>query len=138
MSSSTTSYVRLLPSARAERKAAGGRPWNTTGVPLSVPASKDTALYGADLHVCHLGWSYGDHNARRVPRDHSERRQSGADGRRPGVGGTHLPGAEAAHRVEPADVHSPRDVHHRVLSRIQAHGGGPRARHHDPLRACHA
>lgn len=40
--------------------------------------------------------------------------------------------------LEPADIHPPRDVHHRVLSRAQAHGDGTRARHHDPLWACHA
>lgn len=40
----------------------------------------------------------------------------------------------AAHRVELTDVHPPRDIRHRVLGRVQAHGDGPRARHHDPLR----
>jgi uncharacterized protein ydhG len=30
------------------------------------------------------------------------------------------------------------NVHHQVLGRIQAHGYGTRARHHDPLRAGHA
>lgn len=54
------------------------------------------------------------------------------------LGLAQLPGAGAAHRVEPADVHPPRHVHHRVLGCVQAHGDGPRARHHDPLRACHA
>lgn len=54
------------------------------------------------------------------------------------VGLTHLPGARAAHRVEPADVHPPRDLHHRILSLIQAHGDGARACHHDPLRAGYA
>ena len=50
---------------------------------------------------------------------------------------THLSTAEAAHRVEPADVHPPRHVHHRVLGRIQAQGNSPRACHHDPLRIRH-
>ena len=54
------------------------------------------------------------------------------------MGGIHLPGAEAAHRMEPTDVHPPRDIHHRVLRRVQAHGDCTRARHHDPLRAGHA
>lgn len=40
--------------------------------------------------------------------------------------------------MEPADVYPPRDVHHRILGSVQAHGDGTRARHHDPLRACHA
>ena len=66
------------------------------------------------------------------------RQQSCADGRRAGVGGAHLPGAGAAHRVEPADVHPPRDLHHRVLGSLQAHGDGPRAGNPDPLRAGHA
>lgn len=44
----------------------------------------------------------------------------------------------ATHRMEPADVHPPRDVHHRVLGSLQAHGNGPRTRYHDPLRAGHA
>ena len=30
------------------------------------------------------------------------------------------------------------NVHHQVLGRIQAHGYGTRARHHDPFRASHA
>ena len=37
--------------------------------------------------------------------------------------------------LEPADIHPPLNVHHRLLGRIQAHGDGTRARHHDPLRA---
>ena len=37
---------------------------------------------------------------------------------------THLSTAEAAHRVEPADVHPPRHVHHRGLSPVPAHGNG--------------
>ena len=77
--------------------------------------------------------TYGYFNARRVPRDHPERRSSRADGGRAGLGLTQLPGAGAAHRVEPADVHPPRDVHHRVLGRVHAHGDGSRARNHDPL-----
>ena len=40
------------------------------------------------------------------------------------LGLAQLPGAGAAHRVEPADVHPPRDVHHRILGGLQAHGDG--------------
>lgn len=40
--------------------------------------------------------------------------------------------------MEPADVHPPRDLHHRVLARVQAHGDEPQARHYDPLRTDHA
>lgn len=51
---------------------------------------------------------------------------------------THLSTAEAADRLEPADVRPPRDIHHRILGSVQAHGDGTRARHHDPLRAGYA
>ena len=54
------------------------------------------------------------------------------------MGEAHLRGTGAAHRVELTDVRPPWDVHHRVLGRVQAHGDGPRARHHDPFRANHA
>jgi hypothetical protein len=33
--------------------------------------------------------------------------------------------------VEPADVHPPRDVHHRVFGRVEAHCHATRSRHHD-------
>ena len=40
------------------------------------------------------------------------------------MGGTHLPGAGAVDRLEPADVHPPRYVHHRIRGRVQPHGDG--------------
>lgn len=110
-------------------RAARGEP---RAAPMSTPALRDTALCEADLHVCRLGRSDSDHNARRVPRSHPGRRQPRADDGQASVSGTHLPGTRAAaHRAKHTHVHSPRDVHHRVLGSLQAHGNGPRALHHD-------
>ena len=121
-----------------------GRSWCSTGGPLSHIRWRSCGQCQGFHHHAYrrgawalLGRRYGYVNARRVSRDHPERRQSCADGAGVELELSTTRNWSCASRGTSRCL-PPQHVHHRVLGHLQAHGNGPRARHYDPLRIRHA